>query len=124
MMSDDVRLSKRLSLWLRHQPGEAGLTLDAKGWTEVDAVLSALARAGLSFDWSTLLRLVEESDKQRFELSPDASRIRARQGHSVAVALSSQRGRRGRGLVPMPGCPADHERSRPVRFAGSTRRPR
>jgi putative RNA 2'-phosphotransferase len=38
-------------------------------------------------DWSTLLRLVEESDKQRFELSGDASRIRARQGHSVAVDL-------------------------------------
>jgi putative RNA 2'-phosphotransferase len=87
MMPDDVRLSKRLSLWLRHQPGEAGLTLDAQGWTEVDAVLAALARAELSIDWSTLLRLVEESDKQRFELSPDASRIRARQGHSVVVDL-------------------------------------
>lgn len=83
----DVRLSKRLSLWLRHQPEAAGLTLDAQGWTGVDAVLAALVRAGMPIDWPTLLRLVEESDKQRFELSADASRIRARQGHSVAVDL-------------------------------------
>jgi putative RNA 2'-phosphotransferase len=87
MMPVDMRFSKRLSLWLRHQPAAAGLTLDAQGWTEVDAVLAALARAEMPVDWSTLLRLVEESDKQRFELSPDASRIRARQGHSVVVDL-------------------------------------
>lgn len=86
-MLDDVRLSKCLSLWLRHQPAAGGLTLDAQGWTEVDAVLAALARAEMPIDWSTLLRLVEESDKQRFELSPDGSHIRARQGHSVAVDL-------------------------------------
>jgi putative RNA 2'-phosphotransferase len=87
MMQDDVRLSKTLSLWLRHKPEVAGLTLDAQGWTEVDAVLAACATAGVTCDWQNLLRVVEESDKQRFELSSDAGRIRARQGHSVAVAL-------------------------------------
>lgn len=84
---DDVRLSKTLSLWLRHQPEAGGLTLDPQGWTEVDAVLAALARAGTGRGWDDLLRVVEESDKQRFELSGDAARIRARQGHSVEVAL-------------------------------------
>lgn len=86
-MSDDVRLSKMLSLWLRHQPEEAGLTLDPQGWTDVDDVLAALARADFTCDWLSLLRVVDESDKQRFELSSDAARIRARQGHSVAVDL-------------------------------------
>jgi len=86
-MADDVALSKRLSLWLRHQPDAAGLTLDAQGWTSVDAVLAAFARDRVACDWPTLVRVVEESDKQRFELSADAGRIRARQGHSVAVAL-------------------------------------
>lgn len=76
-----------LSLWLRHQPEAAGLTLDAQGWTDVDDVLAAMTRAGVACDWLTLLRIVEESDKQRFELSGDAARIRARQGHSVAVEL-------------------------------------
>ena len=61
--------------------------LDAQGWTEVDAVLAGFARADVACSWDELLRLVEESDKQRFELSGDAARIRARQGHSVAVAL-------------------------------------
>lgn len=86
-MRDDVRLSKMLSLWLRHTPEAAGLALDAQGWTEVDAVLAALAKSGAACDWQNLLRVVEESDKQRFELSGDAARIRARQGHSVAVEL-------------------------------------
>lgn len=86
-MTNDVRLSKMLSLWLRHKPDAAGLALDPQGWTEVDAVLAALARDGVSCDWQELLRIVEESDKQRFELSDDANRIRARQGHSVAVEL-------------------------------------
>ncbi len=84
---DDVRLSKRLSLWLRHQPEAAGLTLDAQGWTQVDAVLAALARDGVACDWEDLLRVVEQSDKQRFEFSGDTVLIRARQGHSVEVEL-------------------------------------
>ncbi|NIJ66699.1 putative RNA 2'-phosphotransferase [Sphingomonas leidyi] len=84
---NDIRRSKRLSLWLRHDPGAGGLTLDGQGWTDVRAVLGAFARAGVRCDRNDLMRLVEECDKQRFELSGDAARIRARQGHSVEVAL-------------------------------------
>jgi putative RNA 2'-phosphotransferase len=87
-MADLVRFSKTLSYWLRHRPDEAGLTLDTAGWTSVDDVLGALARAGLLADIDALLRVVEENDKQRFELSPDLQHIRARQGHSVAVELA------------------------------------
>lgn len=86
-MADLVRFSKTLSYWLRHRPDEAGLTLDTAGWTSVDDVLGALGRAGLPADIDALLRVVEENDKQRFELSPDLQRIRARQGHSVAIEL-------------------------------------
>jgi putative RNA 2'-phosphotransferase len=53
------------------------------------AVRSAGGGTGL---WlADLLLFVEESDKQRFELSPDATRIRARQGHSVPVVLTGHR---------------------------------
>jgi putative RNA 2'-phosphotransferase len=86
-MTDDTRLSKMLSRWLRHDPQAGGLTLDAQGWAGVDAVLAAFAAAGAGCDWQRLLHIVETSDKQRFELSADAAMIRARQGHSVAVAL-------------------------------------
>ncbi len=86
-MADMVRISKTLSRWLRHRPNEAGLLLDAQGWAPLDSILAALAAARLPSDIDTLLRVVEENDKQRFELAPDLSRIRARQGHSVAIKL-------------------------------------
>ena len=66
----------------------ASLMLDPQGWTNVDDVLAALSRNALPNDIDTLLALVEHSDKQRFELSPDLQRLRARQGHSVAVDLA------------------------------------
>jgi putative RNA 2'-phosphotransferase len=80
-------ISKTLSLWLRHAPERAGLTLDSAGWAPVDGVLAALARKRLPDDPDTLHRVVADCDKQRFELSPDGSLIRARQGHSTAVDL-------------------------------------
>ncbi|CUS44663.1 MAG: RNA 2'-phosphotransferase [Pseudomonadota bacterium] len=86
-MTDDKTLSKTMSLWLRHRPDAAGLALDDAGWTDVDAVLAALARKQIACDRARLLSIVENSDKQRFELSADHTRIRARQGHSVDVEL-------------------------------------
>jgi len=86
-MATDQNISKTLSFWLRHRPDAAGLTLDAQGWTDTDAVLAALAGEKVDCDWERLLSIVETSDKQRFEMSADGSRIRARQGHSVEVAL-------------------------------------
>ena len=82
-----IRMSKTLSYWLRHQPGAGRLTLDAHGWASVDGALAALAAQGLPNDIDTLLAVVESNDKQRFELTPDLTQIRARQGHSVPVAL-------------------------------------
>lgn len=81
---DDVAISKKLSFWLRHRPDKAGLTLDGEGWAQTQAVLAALGpRCGLD----RLLEVVRSNEKQRFELSADGSRIRARQGHSVEVEL-------------------------------------
>lgn len=82
-----VRLSKFLSLVLRHAPERAGLTLDEAGWVDVDALLAGAAQAGVPLDRPTLERVVRENGKQRFALSPDGRRIRANQGHSVAVDL-------------------------------------
>jgi putative RNA 2'-phosphotransferase len=48
-------------------------------------VLQALGRAGLPTSMASLQALVSENDKQRFEFSADGNRIRARQGHSIAV---------------------------------------
>ncbi|HUQ80346.1 MAG TPA: RNA 2'-phosphotransferase [Gemmatimonadaceae bacterium] len=82
-----VRVSKFLSLVLRHDPSRVGLELDAGGWVDVEDLLRATARAGLALDRATLQRVIAENDKQRFALSPDGVRIRASQGHSVPVDL-------------------------------------
>lgn len=86
-MNKDINISKRLALWLRHNPAAGGLTLDEQGWADVETVLAALKRAGLPNNLSRPLEVIETNDKQRFELSEDRSRIRARQGHSVEVEL-------------------------------------
>jgi putative RNA 2'-phosphotransferase len=86
-MADDVRLSKTLSYWLRHRPAAGSLVLDEQGWTDIDAVLAALSRTGIEEAREKLQSVVTTNDKQRFELSLDKSRIRARQGHSVPVRL-------------------------------------
>ena len=84
-MTSDVRFSKTLSYWLRHAPATGGLVLDGAGWAAVPAVLAALAEAGLPAGPGDLDAIAAGSDKNRFERSADGSRIRARQGHSVAV---------------------------------------
>jgi len=81
------RTSKLLSLILRHRPDDFGVVLDGEGWTEIEELLGALARNGTDVSENELLRVVRDNDKQRFAVSPDGRRIRAQQGHSVAVEL-------------------------------------
>lgn len=87
MNADDVRRSKRLSLVLRHRPESVGVTLDPHGWVDVDALLRGLAAHGTPMTRDELDRVVVGNDKQRFEWDLESDRIRARQGHSVAVEL-------------------------------------
>ncbi len=79
--------SKFLSLILRHNPGLVGITLDDAGWTDVTALLAATAAHGVAITRPELDIIVATSDKQRFALSADGTRIRANQGHSVDVEL-------------------------------------
>ncbi|SDY29367.1 RNA 2'-phosphotransferase [Hymenobacter psychrophilus] len=89
MLSDKetTRLSKLLSLVLRHDPAHLGLTLDKQGWVAVDTLLTQAQQQQVPLTREVLLHLVETSPKQRFRLSDDQQRIRASQGHSVAVEL-------------------------------------
>ncbi len=82
-----VELSKFLSWALRHRPDAIGITLDAAGWTDVEALLAAARAHGRPLTRELLERIVAESPKRRFALSEDGRRIRASQGHSVEVAL-------------------------------------
>lgn len=82
-----ARTSKFLSLVLRHQPELVGIELDEGGWVDVDQLLAGCATQGVVLGRDELVALVAGSDKQRFALSADGSRIRAHQGHSVEVEL-------------------------------------
>ncbi|MCB1100329.1 MAG: RNA 2'-phosphotransferase [Verrucomicrobiae bacterium] len=81
------RISKRMSLVLRHRPDVAGLVLDEAGWVEVEALMSAFRDSGLKVNRETIEEVVATNDKKRFEFDETGKRIRARQGHSVDVAL-------------------------------------
>ncbi len=85
MTADHVRLSKRMSLVLRHRPETAGLTLDPNGWVPVTDLIEALGMTRAQLD-----HVVETNDKSRFAIStgPDGvDRIRASQGHSRRVGV-------------------------------------
>src|SRR5258707_5122159 len=87
---DDVRrtkISRYLSRALRHRPDSLGLALAPGGWVPVDALLIACAEHHFFITREELDEVVARNDKQRFAFDESGSRIRANQGHSVAVDL-------------------------------------
>jgi putative RNA 2'-phosphotransferase len=87
MQSNYHRVSKFLSLILRHEPRKFGLVLDPNGWASIADVLAVCQQAGIPVSEALLEQVVAENDKQRFAISADGRRIRASQGHSIAVDL-------------------------------------
>lgn len=75
--------SRALSMWLRHKPMVAGLSLDGSGWATVDDVLAALERRGLPTDRAAFDEILRLDAKGRFEV--EGARVRARYGHSLAL---------------------------------------
>ena len=84
------RISKFLSLVLRHQPEKIGLQLDSAGWADVDELLAKVSSQAFALDRTSLEAVVAGNDKQRFAFSEDGRCIRASQGHSIAVELEYQ----------------------------------
>jgi putative RNA 2'-phosphotransferase len=79
---ETIRISKRLALHLRHDPAAAGLTLSPDGWVDVGTLLRALKITREQLD-----EVVETNNKRRFAFDETGTRIRASQGHSIAVDL-------------------------------------
>ena len=81
------RLSKYVSGALRHFPADAGIELDAAGWTPFSELVESVEH---KYDWAgyeELEAVVATDPKGRFER--DADRIRAAYGHSVDVTLDA-----------------------------------
>ncbi len=92
MNKQHVKISKFLSLVLRHEPGKAGVELDTAGWVSVDVLLHGCASHGFPITREDLQFVVANNDKKRFAFSDDGQRIRASQGHSVEVELAYEPG--------------------------------
>ena len=87
-MADEIlRMSKFLSLVLRHKPELIGLTLDQNGWASVEDLIRLANRHGIRLTRPLLMQIVADNEKKRFGLSDKGERIRASQGHSVKVDL-------------------------------------
>ena len=87
---DIVIISKFMSLILRHKPEVISATIDSHGWLTVDALLPAInehLELEFPFEFEHLQEVVENNNKQRFSFSTDLQKIRANQGHSIAVDL-------------------------------------
>lgn len=78
------RVSKFLSLILRHQPEVIGITLDQHGWAEVDDLLKGI-RNQYPIDLTILEEIIASDQKGRYSFNDDHTKIRANQGHSLHV---------------------------------------
>ena len=89
----EKKISKFLSLILRHKPETIGLELDSEGWALLSDILEKT-----DYKLHEIEQVVENNDKKRFTLEfphPNwgpmrcltGARIRANQGHSIDVDL-------------------------------------
>ncbi|WP_247236407.1 RNA 2'-phosphotransferase [Telluribacter sp. SYSU D00476] len=92
MLSNEetVRISKFLSLVLRHRPDKIGISLDENGWTDVQELIRKAGAAGVQLSPDVLQEVVETNNKKRFAFNERGDMIRANQGHSVSVELGYQ----------------------------------
>ena len=81
------RISKFISLVLRHKPEVANLVLDKYGYAQVDELVAYLNKKYGGFTVTDLDTIVETDDKKRYSYNNDHTKIRAVQGHSFPVDL-------------------------------------
>lgn len=87
------RLSKFISMILRHKPEAIGITLDEHGWANVNELIKGINETGeeVEFSKATLEKIVKTDKKQRYSFSQDKTLIRANQGHSIPVDVELEK---------------------------------
>jgi putative RNA 2'-phosphotransferase len=81
------KLSKYLSLILRHRPEKIKLQLDKNGWASVESLLEKVNASHVQFNKAELDFVVENNNKKRFSYNYNQTKIRANQGHSIDIEL-------------------------------------
>lgn len=76
------RISRFLSLVLRHKPETIGIELEKEGWVDTNLILQKMEVTKDELDY-----VVKNNDKQRFHYNEDETKIRAAQGHSKSLSV-------------------------------------
>ena len=82
-----TKVSKYISLILRHKPEEIGIELDKCGWANIDELIKGVSRNYPGFNMDILKEIAATDEKQRYSFNEDCTKIRANQGHSIPVDL-------------------------------------
>ena len=90
-----TKVSKFISLLLRHHPEVLNLKMDEHGWVSVIDLVEGINQ-GQPFTLEDLQTIVATDQKQRYSFNEDGSKIRANQGHSIDVDVELE-----------PTCPPD-----------------
>lgn len=83
-----IKISKFLSLILRHKPEIINLKINSEGWANIDELIKKTNDNGLSINYTDVKEIVEKNNKMRFKISNDEKNIRANQGHSININLN------------------------------------
>ena len=79
---DLIKLSKFISLILRHKPEIINLKLDSKGYVDTELLINNInENSDYEIDFEILKQIVDTDDKQRYSFNEDYTKIRANQGH-------------------------------------------
>lgn len=92
MTMDKRKTSVFISLILRHKPQVIGISLDENGWVDVLELINGINGTGrYHIDMDMLKEIVQTDEKQRYSFNEDKTKIRANQGHSIAVDVELKR---------------------------------
>jgi len=87
MTPRNIKVSKFLAKYLRHEPETLGLTLMPGGWVSIAAVIEGAKHKHFFLTIEEIKECVKTNDKKRFSLDETQTLIRANQGHSTEVDL-------------------------------------
>lgn len=85
---DYIQLGKHISYILRHHPEKYHIQMDDEGWVDVQELLNVLERHFGLLSENDIIALMQQSDKQRYELKDH--KIRAYYGHSLKKKIKKK----------------------------------
>jgi len=97
LLLDDAKteqLGRLVAGCLRHFPADLGLSMDGRGWVDLNKLCQVVASRHRWADRELIVALVSSDSKHRYEIRGD--KVRARYGHSVDVQLDHPENRLAR----------------------------